>query len=181
MPSGVSFNVDAKSLINAVFDSADRLNDLGVVVENGTEYDLTVTYRFDHGNLASTSGTNPIPSLPAPAAGTNSVTPNTFVVGAEAQQLGSAIFLYIASGQHTWGIYARTPPKDENWFQYTYSNQGRGLHDTYNQVQNLDQHLANDGPQTWSPNNTAPNTQVTIRMTQSPGRRGELTIQFLPS
>lgn len=176
----VPFQVDTGSLYDAVLGSDADRNDLAVFVENGSAYNLTVAWQVDHGHSASSNGSNPVPGMPAPASGARSIVPNTFALGVVAEGDGAAIFVYITSGDYAWGIYARTPPNAQNWFQYTFSNTGRSQGDTYTQIQNMPE--TNFGG-TWNPNNTAPQTQLTISYSEMGGVAGAayLEIQFVPN
>lgn len=164
MSTDVSFDVDVNDVFKAVFGAVDSRNDLLAIIQNGTPLTLDITWNVVNGNFQSIVGPT---SLPGPTD-----TPPTATVtalGVDAAGAGSDINLIITSGQDRWQIIVVCPPNQENYFQYLFSDGSlpSSVGGVLQSVVPGPPNYANNGQVTFSGTSSAPNTEVSVSLTNT--------------
>jgi hypothetical protein len=115
--AAVNFEVDVVAILGAIFNHAEGRNDLGIIIQNGLNTELTV--RFDtplHGAVAGYQGSSTI----APIGGGSQA--NLYACGFDARGAGVDIKVYVGGPTWSWGFYFKTRPDRDNIFQVIHTH-----------------------------------------------------------
>lgn len=145
MPKNVNFDINVNDIIKAVFDGLDTSkNDLFIVVENGSSSNLRIDHMNDWGDwVGSTSDSNVVDAVKLDAADPKA---NVWASGWTGANYGCGGFIYVTreSDSRRWGVYARTNPNMENYFQIAES-MSMSKKELLDKAQDHTEHESSDG------------------------------------
>jgi hypothetical protein len=141
----VDFNIDLNEYVRTIFQGVEDRNDLLALIQNGSKYQLTISWEIQHGNLERTEGSA---LLDPPDFSVEEPKANVFALGVDAAGRGSNIMLYITSGERVWGFLLVTPPNRVNYVKGGYWGWPKAKQDVLNYLNddNIGRHTSNDGP-----------------------------------
>lgn len=155
----VNFEIDGAAILAIVLAGHEGHNDMGVIIQNGTDRTLSIDWQVLAGSIDQIKGDLTVP----PVADTANAEASLFALGVAAQGRGSEIFLYIQSvaTNETWGFIASAEPTKLNYTKGLYFNTPITKEACQKAVDDIKSNTSEGGPWTLSGGGVEVTTTIT--------------------